>query len=60
MMSTVQRVLLMTALALYAGLVFVLDLITPLGVANCKHKRLCLQTADRARIICQRQIGLEK
>jgi hypothetical protein len=32
MMSTAQRVLLMTALALYAGLVFVLDLITPVGI----------------------------
>ena len=32
MMSTVQRILLMTALALYAGLVFVLDIITPLGI----------------------------
>jgi PAS domain S-box-containing protein len=32
MMSSVQRVLLMTALALYAGLVFVLDVITPLGI----------------------------
>jgi PAS domain S-box-containing protein len=32
MMSTAQRLLLMTALALYAGLVFVLDLITPVGI----------------------------
>jgi hypothetical protein len=32
MMSSVQRVLLMTALALYAGLVFVLDVITPMGI----------------------------
>jgi PAS domain S-box-containing protein len=32
MMSTVQRVLLMTGLALYAGLVFVLDVMTPLGI----------------------------
>src|SRR5262249_1899039 len=31
-MSTMQRILLMTALALYAGLVFVLDVITPLGI----------------------------
>jgi PAS domain S-box-containing protein len=32
MMSTVQRLLLMTALGLYAGVVFVLDLITPAGI----------------------------
>jgi PAS domain S-box-containing protein len=32
MMSNSRRVLLMTALALYAGLVFVLDLITPPGI----------------------------
>jgi PAS domain S-box-containing protein len=32
MMSTVQRVHLMTALGLYAGLVFVLDVITPVGI----------------------------
>jgi PAS domain S-box-containing protein len=32
MMSTVRRVLLITALALYAGLVFVLDVVTPMGI----------------------------
>jgi PAS domain-containing protein len=31
-MSTMQRVLLMTALALYSALVFVLDVITPMGI----------------------------
>jgi PAS domain S-box-containing protein len=31
-MSATQRVLLMSALALYAGLVFVLDVLTPLGI----------------------------
>jgi PAS domain S-box-containing protein len=32
MMSTVQRLLLITALGLYAGVVFVLDLLTPAGI----------------------------
>ena len=31
-MSTMQRGLLIIALALYAGLVFVLDVITPMGI----------------------------
>jgi hypothetical protein len=31
-MSIVQRVLVVTALPLYAGLVFILDVITPLGI----------------------------
>jgi len=31
-MSTTQRILLMTSLAVYSGLVFVLDVVTPLGI----------------------------